>query len=650
MKNPFSIFFNRGKKVLHEILPVGIVDGQPIYKTASFRNNVIDGYRKNEVVYSCIKYITNSLAQVDLMVVNSKGEKIPNHMLKELLNKPSPYTSQYDFLSMIVIDLALSGEAYFEKVRSASGRVVQLWRLRPDFIRPVPTKNKFISHYEYDNGASNPVNLPEEDVVRFCLFDPINPYSGLATITPAGRVGDVDNATVDWIKKLFDSGGIPSGFLSIDRPVDDKQAKEYADKWTARYSGSKNWHRPAVLGMGATYKQLGLDFDKMAMKDIDAKTISRVCMVFGVNPILIGAAHGLSNSTFNNFNTAKTNFWEERLIPELKRILFTLNNQLVADEFPNVSLDWDLANVSALQVDRNKLWIRAARGLNSGGITVNEYRHEIGLPAVRGGDIFLRKINQAEIDAPVIKSIDINTEIEYKALLEDAPDKEDRLQRENEMVVVVQKFLSGQNRRILGTVEKKGKDDAFWENEDKLFYAVMSKELLTSGQISVENTISAFMEKYTIGIEIDLANGKTAKWVKKYSAELIKDINKRTRNEVREIITTWVNNELPRQALIDELTPLFGETRSKTIARTENNRAFFEGNRATWSASGMVNGWTWRTSIAEAPCPICGPLEGQEFELKSSYTPPAHPNCNCWAEAIVDIGLLRKRLGLPIKE
>lgn len=689
--NPLNWIINRrSQKVAFEILPMGVTDGQPVYPDHKYKTRVVEGYFKNEVIFSCIEYLTKSLAQVDIDVKNQNGDVLDNHPLKRLLLKPSPFTSQYDLLIMIVIDLMLSGEAYFEKVRSGSGQVVQLWRLRPDFIRPVPTKDKFISHYEYDNNTGHKVILPEEDVVRFYKFNPIDPYRGLATIMPASRVGDVDNATVDYIKKLFDSGGIPAGFLKLEVPVDDAMAKEYQQKWTQRYGGQKGWHKIAVLGRGADYKQLGLNFDELAMKDIDAKTITRICMVFGVNPILIGI---LLKSTFDNFKTAEQHFWSQTLVPLMKQIKFTLNNQLVLGEFSNVTLDWDLAGVKALQADQDKLYERANSTLTSGAITVNEHRDMIGRPPVKGGDIFLRSPNVVEVNATVaktksqVKALPMQT----KADPVDPHDKKDRDERKNITIDIVEKFLKGQQRRILATVEKKDsplvlslKDaeistddlptvknvlilgskkleemfdyehaneqdirilaaykqadlDDFWQNEDDLFYLAMFPALLESAQVSVENTIVAFEAQYRIGIDIELANGASAEWAKKYSAQLVKNINKTTRKATTKAIVGWLENDLPRQSLIDELTPLFGKVRATTIARTETTRAFFEGNRATWKASGIVKQWRWRANASACEV-FCLPLDLTLHDIDSAFSPPdPHPNCECWTEAVVEV-------------
>lgn len=43
-----------------------------------------------------------------------------------------------------------------------------------------------------------------------------------------------------------------------------------------------------------------------------------------------------------------------------------------------------------------------------------------------------------------------------------------------------------------------------------------------------------------------------------------------------------------------------------------------------------VVAWTvWRTAADERVCPVCGPLDGQEWPSDAGPMPPAHPNCRC---------------------
>lgn len=690
--------WNWGQKVAYNLLPVGTV-GWPQYPRPGYENNVKYGYAKNEVIYRCIIYKVRQMSQLDIDIVNEKGETLPNHPAKNLFTKPLPYFSMKEIMAMVYTDLDLCGKAYFEKVRSESGRTVQLWRLRPDYVRPVPDTKKFISHYEYEVSGQKVV-LPYDDLIEFKLFDPLDQYQGQAPVSVAARVGDVDSASVDFLKELMQRGGVPLGFLKSKKPISVEQAKRIRNDWVTTYGGTSNWIKPAVLGGEADWQAMSFNLNEMAMEKVDAKTISRICMALGVNPILIGASHGLQQSSYNNYKTARESFWQDDLMPQLTWIMSVLNNRLVYPEYKGtgVKAQWNLSNVAALQVDKDKLWTRARDGLAGGALTVNEYRQEIGKPIVVGGDVFLRSAVTVEVGTSIINKKSL-APLEFKQASDhaDPPDNGDRLARETATKEVMIKFFTKQKNKILKEVNKsdsdsivvdyiknhwprhqdiclldkkdaesikseedyellidkekqrqqkqrdkitqkawKQIDDNLWENEEKELYTILYPSLLATTQVSVLNTIAALENLYSFSVPVDLANDEALKWLRQYSFGLVKGINNTTKTQISEAIAAWIETDLPRSALVDELAPLFGDIRAAAIGRTETTRAFFQGNKAVWKASKIVSGWTWKTSLDEAVCPICGPLHNTKHKLGASYAPPdPHPNCRCYAEAIL---------------
>jgi hypothetical protein len=95
-------------------------------------------------------------------------------------------------------------------------------------------------------------------------------------------------------------------------------------------------------------------------------------------------------------------------------------------------------------------------------------------------------------------------------------------------------------------------------------------------------------------------------------------------------------------AKADEYADRLRRRRAENIARTELQRASYEGRLAAWRAaesSGAVAApvKVWRTA-KERVCPICKPLDGVRVHgLDAPFTsgrvvvlaPPAHPSCRC---------------------
>jgi SPP1 gp7 family putative phage head morphogenesis protein len=104
-------------------------------------------------------------------------------------------------------------------------------------------------------------------------------------------------------------------------------------------------------------------------------------------------------------------------------------------------------------------------------------------------------------------------------------------------------------------------------------------------------------------------------------------------------VSRMIESGKPLSSLVDELMTVYGLPRARMIAATETTRAFYEGQTASFRASGVVQKQEWRTARDERVCPICGPLHGKRTELGgqwSGVSMPAHVNCRCWIAPVIE--------------
>lgn len=128
------------------------------------------------------------------------------------------------------------------------------------------------------------------------------------------------------------------------------------------------------------------------------------------------------------------------------------------------------------------------------------------------------------------------------------------------------------------------------------------------------------------------------RWARRISPELAATITGTTRKFVTQALSDWVASGRPKAELVDTLKPMFGKVRAQMIGTTEITRAYFEGNRATWKESDVVDGWEFRAAEDELVCPYCGEVDGKQFGLDEiDQSPPLHPRCRCWAVPVVNI-------------
>jgi HK97 family phage portal protein len=386
-----------GVKVLVDLIPTWEA-GKPIYPDTKFETLVKEGWRKNELIFACISKKAATSSQIHLLPYRG-DTPLPNHPIRKLLRRPNPYMGEAEFFSSILIYTDLAGRAVYEKQRDQGGRVIGLWPLRPDWVLPIPGNKQLIKGYIYSVPGMEPVYLDQADILDIRLFDPLRPLSPWPPVAVAARIGTVDNTATDFISLFMEKGGAPPGIIKTVQKLRIGEAEEIRRQWVERYGGAKGWAEPAVLDKDAEYQRVGLSFEEMGFESLDSRNEARICGILKVPPIIVNARVGLNRATYSNYREARSSWWEDDLVPIYESFIDELENQLLREFDPsgNLELRWDYTNVPALREERLVLWQRANEGLKMGGITVNEYRKEIGYTASPSGDVFLRQLNLVEI-------------------------------------------------------------------------------------------------------------------------------------------------------------------------------------------------------------------------------------------------------------
>lgn len=364
----------------------------PEYPAATFLNHVYQGFDKNELVYSCIQEKSTSIAEAPVRVYDAGGrsrDPIETHPLRLLMANPNPLMTEFEMYEMLQLHLDLAGNAFWEIVNDRAGRPVELWPLRPDLVR-MKRGATSVSYGYFVDGKTYPV-----DVIHFRLPSPIDGLVGTPPMRAALRATALDNEATDFVKTLLQNHAIPGVVVTmtdLEHALDEATTNRLKTKWKQSYGG-RNRGEPAFLQAGMDVKELGLSLKDLEFPDLRTISESRICMSFGVPPILVGAKVGLDRSTFANYAEARKSFWEETLMPLQKRVASALNARLLprfgsGSGVRRVKLMHDNSDVLALREDELARWTRATEAFRAGGLTMNDFRREVGQQPVAGGDVF----------------------------------------------------------------------------------------------------------------------------------------------------------------------------------------------------------------------------------------------------------------------
>ena len=355
-----------------------------------------DGYQDNAIVHRCIKLISESASAVKMDVFSGEN-KLDNHELISLLERPNPLQSGVEFFSSLYSFLLISGNSYLLRDSEMEKKPRELYLLRPDRMKikggdtMIPESycyivdGQMIKEYPIDQITGN------GQVKHIKLWNPLDDYYGLSPIMASAYNIVQHNLAGMHNVALLKNGCTPSGMLKftpkdesgMSTQLTDDQRARLLEDLEYRFQGSHNSGRPMLLEGEFDYQQLGLnpkDMDFLELLNLSAREIA---LCFGVPAQLIGIPEA---NTYSNMETAKLGLYEETVIPLLKRVESDLNEYLSPLYNEDIRIVYDIDSIPAMVEKRRQIYQNVAQGVQVGILTRNEARERLGLEPVNGGD------------------------------------------------------------------------------------------------------------------------------------------------------------------------------------------------------------------------------------------------------------------------
>lgn len=356
------------------------------------------------IVVACVRWVQRTFTEappiLELWVQDrAEWEQHQRDEFLDLLERPNDFYNGATLWKAIVADLMLNGTAYWLKVRSATGRVVQLWWAPASAIEPKADERDptvFISHYEYRPDGGEAIILREQDVVQFRDgIDPTNPRKGLSPMKSLMREIFTDDEAANMTASLLRNMGVPGVIITPEGgTIGREAAEEVKQGWMDKFGGDKKGE-PLVLGGAAKVTQFGFSPEQMQLRALRGIPEERITAVLGVNAAVVGLGAGLSTTKVGaTLREYREEAFESTIIPMYREMASELTHQLLIPDF-KASPDWrvvfDLTRVRVLQDDENKRAERVRGIVNDGLATVAEGRRALGLIVLPEHEVYLRR-------------------------------------------------------------------------------------------------------------------------------------------------------------------------------------------------------------------------------------------------------------------
>lgn len=324
-------------------------------------------------------------------------EDVPRHPMVKLLNNPNPYMSRGQMWGTVVMDRCLAGNAYLVKSRfqggPIKGSVAELWRLRPDRVKIIPSAGNFIEAYEYNTGTER-IRFAPSDVLHFKTRNPINDYYGQPPLMAALNTLDIDEYMRGFLRTFFERGGTgPGSVLTVKQKMSPEDKAAIRDKFKTQFGGHGGFHEMLVLDNAeSTYAQMGLNrgLRDALPKELDNVSEARLAMIFGIPGSILGLLIGYESSSYANKRQDWQVFWDLTMTPLLSDLDDVLNLNLRPDFGMIDEVAFDLSDIRALQEDIDKIHERHRKNVGAGLESWEEGREGIGLdPDLRDGTFLI---------------------------------------------------------------------------------------------------------------------------------------------------------------------------------------------------------------------------------------------------------------------
>ena len=307
----------------------------------------------------------------------------PTHPVQRLLDKVNPWLTRGELWRATEIYLSLWGSAFWALERDDLGQW-ELWPLRPDRVRVLPDRERYIRGYVY-MGALGPVPYTAAEMVWVRYFNPLEEFAGLSPLAPLRLSADMGLDATRFNRNFFKNSAQPDLIFTTEETMSDEEVEEFYQRWENRYKGPGNAHRPAIANFIKDIKTLGMSHREMEFIQGLRWSLEDVSRTYGVPLPLLS---DFQRATFSNVNAAERFFWRNTMVPEMLLLEEQLNEKLLPLlGYPDLRVEFDLTAVEALQEDQTTKVDREMKLLDRGVLTINEVRRRNNLPDVPWGDI-----------------------------------------------------------------------------------------------------------------------------------------------------------------------------------------------------------------------------------------------------------------------
>ncbi len=278
-------------------------------------------------------------------------ELVQSHAMIDLWDEPNPFWDRTEFLELAWLYYEAAAESYIViGMDDRFGLPQSLWPVRPDFMAPVTSADRFLVGYVYRDPHGNQVPFPVEQVIKLSKPNPLDPYRGAGAVRALMTDLEGSVAAAQWNRNFFANSAEPGGIITVEDFVEDRDFERINAQWNANHRGAANSHRVAVLSQGMSWIPRAFTNRDMQFVELRGSSDEHIMLGLGMSKTLLGQTEGVNRATAE---AAEYVYGKYRLDPRLKKLRGILNRKLLSRYPSNAGrvLEWDYPSPITGNVD-----------------------------------------------------------------------------------------------------------------------------------------------------------------------------------------------------------------------------------------------------------------------------------------------------------
>jgi HK97 family phage portal protein len=326
--------------------------------------------QKVSAYFRGVDILSTSLAMLPLGVYRRSEdgrESVRTTLFDVVGRKPNHWQDSFQWRRQQVRHLIHHGNGYSRIVAGSRGFLDQLWPIHPTLVTPrqIPSGRLLYDVREPKTGQTTTYTQDEIFHLRGVSDDGI---AGKGVLDFARDSLGHALALEGYAGTLFSRGALHSGVIEHPGTLDDDASKRMARSFMNKTAGAGNWHVPAVLEQGTTWKPSTMTPEQAQMLLSRKFSVVDIARWLGLPPHMLAE---MDRATFNNIEHQGQEFVTYSLGSWLTLFEAAISDQLIIQTDTYYA---EFTRDALVRGDIQARWAAYMQAVTTGTFTRNEVR------------------------------------------------------------------------------------------------------------------------------------------------------------------------------------------------------------------------------------------------------------------------------------